>query len=105
MTTPASIHFREPDLELLATFEGRVVTFVTADGRLDQLGRRVNRLTKGALDRAASSPAFAALGMGEALEMGFPSGMAADAVQVVKLGRKPRIDEVLPEHPRQHTAR
>ncbi|WP_172328661.1 leucyl aminopeptidase [Mangrovicoccus sp. HB161399] len=91
MTTPASIHFREPDLELLATFEGRVVTFVTADGRLDQLGRRVNRLTKGALERAASSPAFAALGTAEALEMGFPAGMAADAVQVVKLGRKPRV--------------
>ncbi|WP_138464966.1 leucyl aminopeptidase [Poseidonocella sp. HB161398] len=93
MTTPAPIHFRETDLELLATFEGRVVTFVTADGRLDQLGRRVNRLTRGALERAVSSPAFEALGQGEALEMGFPAGMAADALQVVKIARKPRIAE------------
>ncbi|MBE3637766.1 leucyl aminopeptidase [Mangrovicoccus algicola] len=93
MTTPVNIHFQETDLDTAATFEGRVVTFVTADGRLDQPGRRVNRLCRGALERAVASPAFEALSPGEALEMGFPAGMRASALQVVKLGRRPRPEE------------
>ena len=88
MTTPVTIHFSEADPEKIAAFEGRLAVFVGADGRLDQLGRRVNRLTRGALDRAVASPAFEALTVGEALELGFPAGLAAEALQVVRLGRK-----------------
>ncbi|MEM1361962.1 MAG: leucyl aminopeptidase [Pseudomonadota bacterium] len=92
MTAPTVINFKEVDLDAIATAEGRVVVFVSKDGKLDQTARRVNRLTRGALERFATSEAFGKLKDGEALDLAFPSGMAADAVQVVKLSRRPNAE-------------
>ncbi|SFP47123.1 leucyl aminopeptidase [Tranquillimonas alkanivorans] len=89
MTTPASVTFADADLDAIAGAEGRVVVFIGQDGKLDQLARRVNRLTKGALERFAASEKFGKMKAADAAEIAFPAGMAAEAVQVVKLDRKP----------------
>ncbi|MEM1129799.1 MAG: leucyl aminopeptidase [Pseudomonadota bacterium] len=88
MTTPVAIHFRETDLEAIAGFEGRVAVLVPADGKLDPGARRVNKLSRGAVARLAASEAFGELKSGDAMEIGFPVGLAATAVQVVKLEKK-----------------
>ncbi len=88
MTTPAALKFTEVELDTIAEAEGRIAVFVAATGKLDQTARRVNRLTRGALERFAESDAFAKMGEGDARDLAFPTGLAADAVQVIKLERR-----------------
>ncbi|WP_212524692.1 leucyl aminopeptidase [Actibacterium sp. MT2.3-13A] len=93
MTTPTSIRFNEIDLEAIAAAAGRVAVFLPADGTLDQAARRVNRLTRGALARFAESEAFSKMKPGEAKTLAYPVGMAAEAVDVVRLDRRPSVEE------------
>ncbi|MGS4946735.1 leucyl aminopeptidase [Meridianimarinicoccus sp. RP-17] len=88
MTMPPDIRFVPQDLGALAGAHGRVVVFVAPDGTLPVPARRIDRLTRGALTRAVASDRFADLSPGSALDMAFPAGMAAEAVQVVKLDRR-----------------
>ena len=89
MTDTQSLAFTEIDLDAIAETEGRVVVFITPSGKLDQTARRVNRLTPGALERFAESAAFAKLSEGEARDLAWPTGLQAEALQVVKLDRRP----------------
>ncbi|MEL7460504.1 MAG: leucyl aminopeptidase [Pseudomonadota bacterium] len=91
MTTPRSLTFRDVDLNAIGTTPGRMVIFVAESGKLDPLGRRVNRLTKGALARFAESSAFADMGAGDAKDLSYPTGLAAEALQVIKLDRRPKM--------------
>ncbi len=88
MTMPPEIRFLPQDLSVLAGTEGRIAVFVAPDGTLPVPARRVDRLMRGALSRAVASDRFADLAGGAAFDMAFPGGMAADAVQVVKLDRR-----------------
>ena len=88
MTTPIIPEFAQIDLEAIASFEGRVALIISADAKLTQPARRVNRQTKGALLRFLESDAFAKLKPGESAELAYPAGMRASAVQVVKLDRR-----------------
>ncbi|AXQ93273.1 leucyl aminopeptidase [Cereibacter azotoformans] len=88
MTHPVPIQFQSPDLEAIASSAGRIVVFAGEGGAMGAAAKRVNRLMRGALERAAASEAFGKLKQGEAMELGFPAGMAADAVQLVKLDRR-----------------
>ncbi|MFV0243772.1 MAG: leucyl aminopeptidase [Qingshengfaniella sp.] len=92
MTTPLPIRFDPVKLDDLAGLPGRVVVLVSPEGKLDQAGRRMNRLTRGALERFAASKAFADLKPGGAHDLSHPAGMAADALQVVKLDRRAPVD-------------
>ena len=56
-----------------------------ADGKLNPSARRINKLTKGALERLVASDSFTKLSAGDAVSLGFPTGMAAEAVDVVQL--------------------
>ena len=89
MTAPAALEFVAVDIDQIAEHEGRIAVFVSTSGKLDQTARRVNRLTRGALERFAESKAFAKMKAGEARELAFPTGLVAEAVQVIKLDRKP----------------
>ncbi len=91
MTTPVAIEFAAIDLDAIAGFEGRVALTIGAEGRLNQSARRVNRLTKGALGRLVHSDVFEGMKQGDAKELAFPAGMAASAVQVVKLERNAQV--------------
>ncbi|MBN2905854.1 MAG: leucyl aminopeptidase [Rhodobacteraceae bacterium] len=91
MTTPVALTFAETDLDAIGGATGRVAVFVDGDGKLDPAGRRVNRLTRGALARFVESPAFARLAPGEAATLAFPAHMQADAIDVVRLDRRPTL--------------
>ena len=88
MTRPIAASIVAMDINQIAGAEGRVVVFVDEAGKLDQAGRRVNRLTRGALQRFADSKAFGKLKSGEAADLAWPAGMQAEAIQVVKLPRR-----------------
>ncbi|MEM8631156.1 MAG: leucyl aminopeptidase [Pseudomonadota bacterium] len=85
MTAPTTIEFVEADLDAIAGFTGRVTVFVGAEGKPDRLGRRLNRLTRGALERFVASEAFKKLNAGEARDLAWPTGIEATALQVIKL--------------------
>ncbi|MEM6914795.1 MAG: leucyl aminopeptidase, partial [Pseudomonadota bacterium] len=93
MTTPIPISFVETDLDALATAEGRLAITVTADGKLDQAARRVNRLTKGAVQRLVESARWEKVKEGQGFTLGFPVGLAAESLLIVKLGRRPSVEE------------
>ena len=93
MTTPISIDFIDSDIEAIATLKGKIAVLVSPDGKMDTLVRRVNRLSKGAIARFLESDAFEKLENGAGLSFAYPAGMAADAVQVVKVPKRPSITE------------
>lgn len=93
MTDPVQIHFRETDLEVLAAAPGRIVLFAEAEGALSAAGRRLDKLTRGAVRRCLGSEAFQALKPGEAQELAFPSGLAAEALQIVRLPRRASVSD------------
>ncbi|WP_424931079.1 leucyl aminopeptidase [Amaricoccus macauensis] len=89
MTTPLKTNFVEADAEAIGTLEGRLVAFITSEGTMDPLAKRVDRLTKKALTRLAESDGFAKGKAGSSHVLNFPAGLAAESVQVIKLARKP----------------
>ncbi|MGB5560671.1 MAG: leucyl aminopeptidase [Paracoccaceae bacterium] len=93
MTTPVTPKFIATDLDGIAGFKGRVAVLIGADGKLDLAARRANKLMRGALARLVGSEAFAKMKDGEATDLGFPGGLAADAVQVVRLSRRASVAE------------
>ncbi|MBM9594372.1 leucyl aminopeptidase [Roseitranquillus sediminis] len=88
MTVPARIDYAETDLDALAGWEGRVVVLVGEGGKLDPAGRRVNRLTRGALERLLASEAWGKAKPGDVQTLSWPGGMAAEAVHVARLEAK-----------------
>ena len=93
MTTPTDIRFHDIDLDRIAGATGRIALFVTPDGKLDQSARKVNSLSKKAVERLAGSERFEKMKTGKAAEIAFPVGLAAEAVIVVKLPRRPSVEE------------
>ncbi|MEO1024263.1 MAG: leucyl aminopeptidase, partial [Pseudomonadota bacterium] len=82
--------FTPVDVDAIATAEGQVAVFVPESGKLDLTARRVNRLTKGALQRFVESDAFEGLSDGSATRLSYPAGMAAEAVHVIRLEKRSR---------------
>ncbi len=87
-----SIDIIEPDLDAIAGASGHVCVFVTGDGKLDRMARRVNRLTRGALARLAEGEKFGRLKEGQSITLAYPGGMAAEALHVVRLERRAKGD-------------
>lgn len=85
MSQLARIHFQPVDLDGIATAEGRVAVILPPDGRMDQAARRVNRLTRGALKRLIDSDRFGKIKGGQATTLAWPTGMAAQALDVLVL--------------------
>ena len=87
MTQPLPIQFRDLDMEAAARFAGRVALIVaTGEGPAgSQAAGALNGLTQGALDRLLASDAWGKVKPGEGLDLAWPAGMAAEALQVVKL--------------------
>ncbi len=88
MSHPVPVQFQAVDLEKLADTKGRIAVLVGADAKMGAAARRLNRAMRGALNRALESEAFAKLKPGEALEMAYPAGIAADAVQLIRLEKR-----------------
>lgn len=88
MPSPLPIQFQATDLDALATRPGRIAVLADTDQPASPGFKRLDRLTRGALSRAAASEAWAKLKPGEGLDLAFPPGLLADAVQLIRLGRK-----------------
>ncbi len=93
MTSLTPINFAETNLDAIAGAEGKLAILVTPDGKLDNAGRRVNRLVKQAVSRLVESDRWDKVKTGEGFTLGFPTGLAATALLVVKLDRRPSVEE------------
>ncbi|WP_238366231.1 leucyl aminopeptidase [Mesobacterium pallidum] len=93
MTTPADITFVDVDLEAIADTSGRVAVFLGEDCALGREASRVNRVMRGALARFAASDKAAKMKQGEVISLAWPTGMAAEAVDVVRLNRRSTIED------------
>ncbi len=91
MTSPLEIRFQSVELDDIALLEGRVTILATPEGSLDTLARRVNRLTKGAVKRLVESDAWEGMKDGSGHVLSMPVGMAADALQVIRLPKRADI--------------
>ncbi len=88
MSQPTPITFQSIDIDTLATATGRVAVFVTPEGKLDHAARRANRLTKGVLARLIKSESFAKAKPGQVITLAWPTGMAAEALDVLVIARR-----------------
>ena len=88
MPRTVQIAFSHPDPEALAGLEGRIAVLADVGAALGTLARRLDKLTRGAVARAVASDAFGKLKPGEAMDLAFPAGLAAEAVQVIRLAKK-----------------
>ncbi len=93
MTDLPTVRILETDLSVLPSHEGAIVVFATPDGKLDQGARKLSTLMKKSLLRLVESEAFESAKIGEAMVMSYPVGIAAGKVMVVKLGRRPSVEE------------
>jgi leucyl aminopeptidase len=92
MTQITPIRFAETEIDRIADFEGRLALFADPEGKLDSGARRVNRLMRGAIQRLVESERFAKLKPGEGLTLAYPSGLAAEAVEVIRSPRNPETE-------------
>jgi leucyl aminopeptidase len=88
MTAILPITFHATDLENLKETEGRIAVLVDAEGSLDAGARRVNRLSKGAVQRLIDGDAFAKAKPGQVMSLAYPAGLAAEAIDVVALPKR-----------------
>jgi len=93
MTDLPAVQISQIELTDLATREGAIAVFITPDNALDQGARKVNALSKKGILRAVESPAFEKAKVGEAVTLSFPNGLSARKVIVVKLPRRPSVEE------------
>ena len=85
MTQPVEISFMSTETEGLAARKGRIAILVAETGRLPG---GLPRPAREAVQRALDSDAWKGVKPGRALELAFPAGMAADALQLVSLPRR-----------------
>ncbi len=85
MTELTPVTFTQTDIEQIAGHEGRIAVLIDPDGRMDAGARRINKLTRGALTRLVEGTQFTKLAKGDAVSMAYPSGLAAEAIDVVCL--------------------
>lgn len=84
MTHPVEINFMAMDTSDLAARTGRIAVLVPQTGKLPG---GLPRPTREAAMRALASDAWAEVKPGKALELAFPAGLKAEALQLVSLPR------------------
>ncbi|MEL6235558.1 MAG: leucyl aminopeptidase [Pseudomonadota bacterium] len=88
MTRPLDIVFAQADPQGFAALEGQIAVVADPEGGLDQLARRIDRLSRGAVRRAVASEAWGKLEDGQGILLAMPHGLKVDALMVIKLGRR-----------------
>ena len=88
MSHPVPLQFQATDLEALAAQAGRIAILAEGASPATPAAKRLDRLMRGALARYLASDGFAKLKPGESQDLAFPAGLAAEAVQVIKLPKK-----------------
>ena len=90
MTTPLAIRFHDMDRADPTQAAGRIAAFAQPDGRVDGSFRRLGAPVRRALDRLVADPRWDKAKPGDGFEIAFPTGLAAEALVIVKLPRKPQ---------------
>lgn len=93
MSHPVAIQFKAVDLAAIATQSGRIALLVEGGKPTSVAAKLLNKLTRGAVARALASEAGTKLKPGDALDLAFPAGLAAEAVQLVMLPRRASVAE------------
>ena len=88
MTHLIQPRFAATALDGLASLTGRIAILADGAAPATPAARRLDRLMRGALTRAMASEAFGKLKPGEGLELGWPAGLAAEALQLIRLPRR-----------------
>ncbi|WP_170424335.1 leucyl aminopeptidase [Ruegeria arenilitoris] len=89
MSSLVSIRFQTFDVDAMAQAEGRVVVIMTPEAKMGPAVRRANRLTRGAVARLIESDRFEKVKAGDVVSLAWPSGMAAEALDILILDRRP----------------
>ena len=93
MRKPTQFTYRSVEIDIIADQIGRVAVFLDDEGRMDVSARRVNRLTKGAVARLIESERFQKMKQGQVFTLNLPVGMAAEAVDIVRLSRRATVEQ------------
>ena len=93
MPAPTQIHFHATDTEALLGELGRIAILISPKGKMSGSVERLDKAAHGALSRALDSTAWGKLKPGEALDLAWPGGLKAEAVQLVKLPSKATVEE------------
>jgi len=93
MASLTPIQFVDTDIDAVASAEGRVAVMVTTEGQLSPGARRANKLTRGAVARLIEAPGFADVKPGQIITLAWPVGMAAEALDVLVLPKRPTAIE------------
>lgn len=88
MSHPIALQFQSLDLGAIPTWDGRLVLVLDGDSLNGAAAKLVNRLMRGAVARAMASDGFAKLKAGDAIDLAYPAGLLAEAVQLLRLPRK-----------------
>ena len=75
----------ETDFDALLDCDGQIVIIVPNDSKLDAGARRINKVTKGALERLLDSKEFEDLSIGSVMSLSYPTGLMAKSVTLAKL--------------------
>ena len=84
---PENFEFLETNLDSMSQASGRVAAILAPDGRLDQITRRLNKLTKGAVLRVTQDPEFYKCKSGTVITLAYPTGVEAIAIDLVVLDK------------------
>jgi leucyl aminopeptidase len=93
MSHPVAIQFKPSDIDTLAQMPGRIVLLLDGAKPNSAAARRIDKLMRGGLSRAMASEAFGKLKTGDAMELAFPTGLAAEAVQLIPLPRRASVED------------
>ncbi len=93
MSAPVAVQFHEADFDALSKAEGRLALLLAPEGRPGAVARRLDRQMRGAVTRAMEGKAWDKLKPGQSLDLAYPAGIAAEAVQLVKLPKKASVQE------------
>ena len=77
--------------EDLAARLGRIVLLVDGDAPSSAVAKRLDRLTRGAIGRAMAGEVWGRVKPGEALELAYPAGLAAEALHLLRLPRRAEV--------------
>lgn len=78
----------------LAEQQGRIAIVLFTDGKLDRTARRLNRLTRGVLERLVSHESFEKRRNCEIVTLAYPAGLQVEALDVVILDRKATVEDL-----------
>lgn len=87
-----NFEFQATDLDLISEASGRIAVILDPKGRLDQITRRLNRLTKGAVLRVTQDAKFDKRKSGEVITLDYPIGVQAKAIDLVVLENRAERD-------------